>query len=216
MIHRRLNFHGVMSYQSVAADRVHDGDDDVEDHQLARQAQRGSRRAAGALIERHYDAIFGYLYRLSGGDRARAEDWTQETFLRALRSLATYDPQRAFTTWLYAIATNIVRDHAASADARRVSTAPDDADDRWDADDPPLDASLIADADARAVAEALASLTDTQREAVVLVYYQGVSLREAADALGIPLGTVKSRLWYAIARLRQAMETHESTQGAKR
>ncbi|MCC6804808.1 MAG: RNA polymerase sigma factor, partial [Anaerolineae bacterium] len=77
------------------------------DEQLAQRLQSGDRSAMSALVERHYDALMGYLYRMTRGDRALAEDLAQETFLRALRGIGGYQHARPFKPWLYAIATNI-------------------------------------------------------------------------------------------------------------
>ena len=77
------------------------------------------------LVDRHYDALIGYLYRLLYGDRALAEDMAQETFLRVLRGIKQYSYPRPFKAWLYAIATNLARDHYSRADTRRVSALPE-------------------------------------------------------------------------------------------
>jgi RNA polymerase sigma-70 factor (ECF subfamily) len=191
----------------------------ITDEQLAFRLQGGDRAALGGLVERHYDLLLGYLYRMVGGDRALAEDLAQETFLRALRSITQYRRDLRFKPWLYAIATNLARNHYARADTRY--THSDAADDEGteieraaDDADPP-EAGLVALDEVRQVLAALAALPDHQREVVALYYYQSLSLQEIADTLGIPLGTVKSRLSLAVRRLRElmkAMENHEPAQ----
>jgi RNA polymerase sigma-70 factor (ECF subfamily) len=180
------------------------------DEQLARQLQtsiqRSDRRAAGvaldALVGRHYDGLMGYLYRLTSGDRPLAEDIAQEAFLRVLRHIDQYKTDARFKPWLYAIATHIARSHYASADYRRA--APSDDELIADAESP-FDVALDADETQRVIA-ALATLPAHQREVVTLFYYQTFPLSEIAAALGIPVGTVKSRLSLAIKRLRQQMK----------
>ncbi|NDJ61441.1 MAG: RNA polymerase sigma factor [Chloroflexi bacterium] len=170
------------------------------DEQLALQLQRGDQSAVDPLVERHYDPLLGYLYRMLDGDRPLAEDLVQETFLRVLRGISGFDSSRRFKPWLYAIATNLARSHYTRAETRRTIT--DDAPEHADVLDPP-EAALLADDEARAVSAALRTLPDHQRETLVLYYYGGLSLQAVADTLGIPLGTVKSRLSNGVRRLRQ-------------
>lgn len=184
----------------------------ITDEQLALRLQRGDRGALNGLVERHYDPLLGYLYRMVGGDRALAEDLAQETFLRALRSIAQYRRDLRFKPWLYAIATNLARNHYNRADTRYTQSDADGEPDapseieraRFDMD--ALDADLLALDEVRQVLAALAALPVHQREVVALYYYQSLSLQEIADALHIPLGTVKSRLSLAVRRLREMMK----------
>jgi RNA polymerase sigma-70 factor (ECF subfamily) len=173
------------------------------DERLAQQLQQGDRAALTALVERHYDPLLGYLYRLTRGDRSLAQDLAQETFLRALRGIGGYSYPRPFKPWLYAIATNLARNHYASADTRRTENAVEDQE--YGADDAP-DAALLERDEAQSVIAALDMLPDHQREVIVLYFYQSLSLQAIADTLAIPLGTVKSRLSIGVSRLREWME----------
>jgi RNA polymerase sigma-70 factor (ECF subfamily) len=176
----------------------------ISDEELALQLQKGQRVALATLVERHYNALLGYLYRLMSGDRALAEDLVQETFLRVLSSARQYQHPRPFKPWLYAIATNLAHNHYKRADTRytHVAGEDDDAMGEWDS---PEDA-LLAQDEVQAVVTALAMLPDEQREVIVLYYYQSLEGPEIAAALGIPLGTVRSRLASGVRRLRQWME----------
>ncbi len=174
----------------------------LPDEDLALNIQRGETAALNTLVERHYSPLLGYLYRMTGGNRALAEDLTQEAFLRALRGIDRYTHPRPFKAWLYAIATNTARDHFKSADSRHTNSMAEDFD--APADIAP-DANLLAADDARAVVRALGALPDHQREAVILRYYQDLSLSEIAEALGIPVGTVKSRLSLGLKKMRELL-----------
>lgn len=178
----------------------------MNDERLAEQLKQGDRSALAPLVERHYDALVGYAYRLTYGDRALAEDLVQETFLRVLRGISTYAYPRPFKPWLYAIATNIARNHYASADQRRTHS---DDPDSLPAEAQPEE-TISAQDEERTVIAALASLPDFQREVIVLAYYQSLTLAEIADALHVPLGTVKSRLSNGLARLREKMNAYET------
>lgn len=171
--------------------------------ELAKRLQMGHRDALAALVEGHHHALVGYLFRMTGGERPLAEDLTQEAFMRVLRAIGQYRYPQPFKPWLYAIATNLARDHYKRAETRAARPLPEDD---LLADDEPLEDVQSADEEAQRVVRALQSLPAHQRETVVLRYYQGLSMAEIAEALAIPVGTVKSRLSIGLGQLRQIME----------
>ncbi|MBE2271152.1 MAG: RNA polymerase sigma factor [Anaerolinea sp.] len=171
------------------------------DEELARGIQQGRRHDLSVLVERHHYALIGFLYRMTGGDRRLAEDLAQEALIRVMRAISTYEYPRPFKVWLYAIAANLARDHFKSADTRRTSAIIDDIPTL----DCPEDAALDAE-EARRVALALLKLPEPQRETVILRYYGDLSLAEIAEALDIPLGTVKSRISIGLSRLKSLLE----------
>lgn len=174
------------------------------DERLALRIQQGEQAALAELVERHHSRLIGFLYRMTGGDRALAEDLAQESFLRVLRSIEHYRHPRPFKAWLYAIATNIARDHYKSAESRRTTNAEDD--ELQSHPFTPPEETLIDDDEGQRVAAAIMGLPDHQREVVILRYYQELSLAEIADALEIPVGTVKSRLSIGLGRLKTLLE----------
>jgi RNA polymerase sigma-70 factor (ECF subfamily) len=178
------------------------------DEELARGVQRGSRRDLASLVERHHGPLLGFLYRMCGGDRALAEDLTQETFLRVLRAIRQYHYPRPFKPWLYAIATNAARDHFKLAEIRHADSEADNSS-VWDAAADPStgpEASALIGDEAQQVVVAVSALPMHQREAVILRYYQDLSLAEIADTLGVPVGTVKSRISLGLKRLRSLLK----------
>ncbi len=181
------------------------------DEQLALSVQQGRAGELSALVERHHSLLLGFLYRMTGGDRVLAEDLTQEAFLRALRAIGQYRYPRPFKPWLYAIATNLARDHYKRAETRYTAHAAaaldeDPAIDKADPDTPLPEEAMLAGAEARRVAAMVKLLPDHQREALILRYYQNLSLNEIAGALNLPVGTVKSRLSLGLRRMRELME----------
>ncbi len=180
-------------------------DDTITDETLARGIQRGHTGDLIHLVERHYDGLIGYLYRLNGGDRMLSEDMVQETFLRVLRGIESYAYPRPFKPWLYAIATNLARNYFKQADTRHTVSAETGELDRRAAGVQPED-TLVADDETRVLLAALHTLPDHQREAIMLRYTQELSLAEIAEVLEIPVGTVKSRLSLGLRRLREIME----------
>ena len=153
------------------------------------------------LHDEHAAALWAYCVRLTGQDRARAEDIAQETLLRAWRHLSVLDNSRGHVrAWLFTVARNLVVDEWRTRRVRSeltVADVPDVADlgDRTDQ----LLLSWV-------VAEAVTKLSPEHRAVLVECYYRGATVAEAARHLGIPEGTVKSRTHYALRALRLALE----------
>ena len=144
------------------------------------------------------------LYRFarrSLGDPGLAEDAVQETFVRAWRASTTYDPARSSQrTWLFAILRNVVIDLARARRVRPPVAAADDGVDTRSDDD--IDRVLTT----WQVEAALAVLDADHRQALVEVHWRGRPYAEVALDLGIPAGTVKSRVYYGLRALRSALE----------
>ena len=164
----------------------------------------GKETALAMLVERHYGQLLGYLYRHVGGNRPLAEDIVQETFLRVLQQ-QSYQRGRPFKPWLYAIATHLVRDHFKSATVTR--TVQQDEEmllTLHDSSSGPEEQLLTLE-QGKIIANALNQLAEEYRAALLLRFYNGFSLQEIADALHIPLGTVKSRLSVGTHQLRRLL-----------
>jgi RNA polymerase sigma-70 factor, ECF subfamily len=160
--------------------------------------------AMRALYRAHGGELYGFAVNALG-DSGRAEEVVQEVFTRAWQHAGRYDPARASVrTWLYGIARNAVID-ARRRGAARPPLAPADAPERA-SEDPSLDEALLR----WQVSAALQQLSPAHRQVVRLVHFQGLSVREAAHALGIPEGTVKSRTSYALRSLRLILDEMEA------
>jgi RNA polymerase sigma-70 factor (ECF subfamily) len=171
----------------------------------------GDARAFEQLVGRHQRGVFNFLLR-SVGNRAKAEELLQEVFLRVVRSKARYQASAKFTTWLYSIARNLsidasrrarFRDHTSLDAPRRGSdgnSAPMVA--QLPAQTVPTDEAAEAPTIRKRLAEAVQALPDEQREVFLLRQLSGLSFREIADTVGIPENTVKSRMRYALEKLR--------------
>jgi RNA polymerase sigma-70 factor (ECF subfamily) len=192
---------------------------DETDEQLMRRFQRGEARAFETLMRRHRTPIHAFLCRLLG-DRARAEDLLQETFLRVVKGVAGWEPRAAVRTWLFTIARNLAADEARrrvfrdadSLDAARESEAPRGervADGGRAPDDAAGDALVRPRLEA-----ALAALPAEQREVFLLREHAGLSFPEIAEATGANENTVKSRLRYALVALRDRLAAQGVTPDA--
>ncbi|MFB0619188.1 sigma-70 family RNA polymerase sigma factor [Streptomyces sp. AGS-58] len=155
-----------------------------------------------ALQREHGGPLFALLLRLCDGDRQRAEDLVQETLVRAWQHPEALhaDGFDSVRPWLLTVARRL------AIDARRARRARP----REVGDAVPEDARVTADHAERAAAmldvrEAVKTLTPEHRDVLVLVYFLGASVAEAAQTLGIPPGTVKSRAFYALRALRRVL-----------
>ncbi len=154
-----------------------------------------------ALHDEHAAALWGYCVRLTGNDRARAEDVVQETLLRAWRHSSVLDGSRgSVRAWLFTVARNIVVDEWRSrrSHPELMVADPPEAPDPGDHTDQLLLSWVVA--------EAIGKLSPEHRAVLVECYYRGVSVAEASRRLGVPEGTVKSRTHYALRALRLALE----------
>jgi RNA polymerase sigma-70 factor (ECF subfamily) len=166
---------------------------------LIAQAQQGDRGAFGELVRSHREGVINVVYRMCG-DANLAEDAAQEAFIRAWQHLPRYRPRSPFRNWLYRIATNV------ALDALRRERETVDADSiLLIAHNDGPEAAMEAQERGEQVRQAVLALPPASRSVLVLREYEGLSYREIAETLGIPSGTVMSRLNYARNRLRESL-----------
>jgi RNA polymerase sigma-70 factor (ECF subfamily) len=173
---------------------------DASDHTLAAAAGAGDRRALEILLARHFDRVHAICRRITGHPED-ALDATQEALIAISRGISRYDARAAFTTWLYRVATNAALDEVRR---RKRRPAPTDIDALNPGPDPAagpggsVESVVAARIDVDA---ALTTLAPEFRAAVVLRDLCDLDYAEIAEALGVPIGTVRSR----IARGRAAI-----------
>lgn len=170
------------------------------DESLAQAAASGDRAAFAALLERHYDRLFAFAFRLTG-QRAEAEDMTQDICAALPRKLAGFRGEARFTTWLYRVAVN------AAHDRRRRAATHARAADGWGDWEVNRQAGLREEAEVLDwLTQAMAALPDDLRDTVALTLGEGISQREAAQVLGLSEGTIAWRMSEVKKRLRALHE----------
>lgn len=184
----------------------------MQDHELIKRIRQGEKQLFGQLIEKYYDDVFRYCYYQTGNEHT-AYDCTQETFYHLMRFLENYREQNRFKSYLIRIALNACKDYFRKNGSRTVSEV---SYNQWTdnaapgqntANIPPSVVGPERDTVIRLlVREGLMLLSESQREVIVLYYYQGYKLREIASLTGVPLSTVKTRLYAGTEKLKQYLK----------
>ena len=173
----------------------------LEDAQVVRQVLRGRQEAFSLLVERYQKPIFNFIYRFYGNYEL-AQELTQETFLRCYQFLKSYDPERKFSTWLYTVAKNLCIDELKKQRTAREVPLDDvlpaiDARDVEGAVDRNAQLQCISREENFKLLEALQELPPAARTVLLLHYFQGLSYQEIGETLGLPVSTVKIRIFRA-------------------
>lgn len=170
------------------------------DRELIRRYLAGDVDAFESLMAAHEQRVFSICLRMMR-NRDAALDATQETFLTVLRKADRYKEQAAFSTWLYRVTVNTCYDQLRRAKRRRSEPMPEHLDPR----DPKSGDEISAVELRPEIERALGLIQPEFRAAVVLVDLEGMSLEGAADTLGVPIGTVKSRVFRARRQLAEEL-----------
>lgn len=182
----------------------------LSDEALVALVARGDDNALAELYDRVGRVAYGIAFRVLRDERL-AEDAVQEGFLAAWRAAAAFRPERAkASTWIVTLvhrrAVDIVRrEERRRAEPLESETGADVADAVGSAED-----EAWLGFERERVLRALRSLPDAQRETIELAYYGGYSQSELAERLGVPLGTIKSRMFAGLAQLREVLDDAES------
>lgn len=179
--------------------------DPVSDETLLKQFADGRKAALGDLAKRYEAPLLGLARGLLRDREDLAQDAIQETWVRVIRFAASFNGNAAVKTWLYRIAINQCRDLAAMAakQSDKVESAAANADDAND-ESTGDDAAIESERDEQ-IRDALDALELDKREILLLCYHDGLTHNEAAKALEIPVGTLKSRLHAALTELRERL-----------
>lgn len=184
----------------------------MQDYELIKRIRQGEKHLFGQLVEKYYDDVFRYCYYQTGNEHT-AYDCAQETFYHLMRFLDNYRERNHFRSYLVRIASNVCKDYFRKNNPRIVREV---SYDQWNDNDvpeenhmhisPAVDGSEQESLLKLSIREGLMHLPEIQREVIVLYYYQGYKLREIAGLTGVPLSTVKTRLYAGTEKLKQYLK----------
>jgi RNA polymerase sigma-70 factor (ECF subfamily) len=177
---------------------------------LISKVLKGDLAAYGTLVEEYQKSVFNVCYRILG-NRQEAEDLTQDAFLRAYQQLARYDPNRPFGPWMRVLAANLCYNHLKKA---RLKQEPlEDERDRFK-DYPKRGPEKILEIseENQRLYQAFWKLPENYRMALELRHFQGLSYKEMAQTLDLPLNTVRSHLYRGRQKLAELLEEEDNGQ----
>jgi len=180
---------------------------DLEDAQIIEQTLCGEPEAFNLLVHRWERQIYGLALRMLGRDD-EAKDATQETFLSAYRNLSKFRGEAKFSSWIYRIALNICNTRLRGRTRNVLSIEEQQESIGFEAvaDDQDLAEGIQREQVARHVRRALQGLPAEMRQVIVMKEYEGLKFSEIADILGIPISTVKTRMYTGLTELRKRLE----------
>ncbi len=183
--------------------------------ELMAMIARGDEEAFEILVNRHQTSILNLVYRFIG-DRTQAKDLAQEVFLKVWQSAQNYEPKAKFTTWIYRITANLCFNELKSARRKKwfsFNRSDEDGEHTFEetlADSAPSAEDLLLEKErSRQISDALQSLPDNQRMALVLKRYDDLSYQEIAQIIGCSVSAVESLLVRAKRTLQEKMKNFE-------
>jgi RNA polymerase sigma-70 factor (ECF subfamily) len=187
--------------------------------ELLVRCQAGDKAAWDALVDAYWQRLFGYALRATSNPEL-AQDLVQETFLRIVQRLGSYDDQGKFEAWLFRILVNLVRDHGRSLSRHPTQSTVIESDgqrvemtDEIAGKGPKPDEPIHQREDVDALQAALRKLSETDRQILLLRHFADMPFKDIARTLNCPIGTVLARAHRALGKLRNLMEVdqHEET-----
>ncbi len=182
---------------------------EVGDLAVIRQVQAGDRDAFRALVERHSRTIFRLAFRMTQNEQD-AEEVVQETFLRAYKSIDTFESRANFSTWLCRIGINCALNLMAQRKPVQPLSGTDDEGEDFEiqvaSNDPGPERQLLSGEVRERVSRAMSQLTAVERTAFVMRHFEGRSIEEISSVLEIRAGAAKHTIFRAVQKLRRVLE----------
>jgi RNA polymerase sigma-70 factor, ECF subfamily len=170
----------------------------------------GDRDAFGVVYDRYANYLMRYFYRLLWQDQELAGDMVQDLFTKIIHKPDLYDPSRPLKTWLFSVASNMVKNQYKRAEVRQTAAAELHYTGITATDGEEITNQLELDGFSDALDQALNGLEPHHRDTFVLRYKEGFSLKEVSDVLNCSEGTVKSRLFYAVRKLAGMLQQYNT------
>lgn len=172
----------------------------ITDEKLVELMAKGDQAAFEAFVHRYHGPLLGYLERMLQ-DSEKAEDFVQEIFLRLIRQLQQKKIPDQIRPWLYRVASNLCKDYWRSSSFRSEYHCGDEVPDQKDTS-PTIIEIYERQETRKEVLQSLHQLSELERQIVLLRFYQDLKLQEIAEVMEMPLGTVKSKLFHALKKLK--------------
>lgn len=173
------------------------------DSELMLRIVSGDQAAFSQLYNRYKDRMYYYFYRMLGNSREHANDFVQELFMKLIEKPEKYNPDFSFTTWIYSVANNMCKNEYRRRGIRQEYIELEDKEEKIEFLN---DASIEPEQVIEKIFETLNLLGEEHRSAFLLRYREGFSIREVAEILDLPEGTVKSRLFYSKKLLAEKLD----------
>lgn len=173
----------------------------LSDEKLAATIMNGNSAAFNELYDRYNARILYYFYRMLGNDKELAQDFLQELFFKVIDKPQQFDVERKFSTWIFSIAHNMCKNEYRSRQVRNIMEKGVDADSFPDIEET-ADYSSLQTED---IFGCLNEFDEIHRTAFLLKYREGLSIHEISAVLGLPVGTIKSRLFYTRKKIQEKL-----------
>jgi RNA polymerase sigma-70 factor (ECF subfamily) len=164
----------------------------------------GDDRAFELLYDRYSGKLHSYFYRMLYQDQNKADDFTQDLFMKIVERPEMFDPNRRFSTWLYSVAGNMCKnEYRRNGRYQIVNEVPENPiPECFEYIPEPIDRALFE----QQLQQAVNELEETQKQCFILRYQEGLSVKEIANVVDCPEGTVKSRLFYTVRKLSDKLK----------
>ncbi len=174
----------------------------LSDNELMQQIVYGDQAAFAELYQRYKDRMYYYFYRMLGNSPEQANDFLQELFMKLIEKPESYNPKFLFTTWFYSVANNMCKNEYRRREVRKEYQTTELGEPQLDfIDDKTIEPEQIVEK----IFDTLDELGEEHRSAFLLRYREGFSIKDVAEILELPEGTVKSRLFYAKKMLAEKL-----------
>jgi RNA polymerase sigma factor (sigma-70 family) len=184
-----------------------------EDRELIGEIINGSQAAMEVLTRKYYKPIYAFVYR-EIGDRETAYDLTQEIFIKVIQRIHSYSNKGKFENWLYTIAINHCRDYWGSSDYRHTSKQ-SELHENIESERKSVHYIFEGKETRKLIREAIGSLPDYQREALILKYFDDLKIKDIAEITNTSVPTVKSRLKQGLGKLAKLLGRSEEDEQQK-
>ncbi len=177
----------------------------LKDEELMPYVVKSNERAFDELYNRYSGKMHYYFFRMLGQNQDRADDFTQELFIKVIEKATYFDTKQRFSTWLYAVAGNMCKNEYRRMERRPEQALPEFFEIAMARDGLILESETDQQLFKQHLQNALEKLDFAHRQCFILRYQQDLAIREISEILGCPEGTVKSRLYYTLRKLAEQL-----------